>query len=110
MSEHVGLKPYSFYLRLGFVGHRSRRGLDERRTLCLLILLQAALFVFLAAAARAGIVSPGLGYHAGHFTQHGAPAKDEALLTDLRFHQLLLGFDQDLARIAGAQGCPAALR
>jgi hypothetical protein len=27
------------------------------------------------------------------------------LLTDLRFHQLLLGFDQDLARIACAQGC-----
>ena len=31
---------------------------------------------------------------------------DEALLTDLRFHQLLLGFDQDLARSACAQGCP----
>ena len=30
---------------------------------------------------------------------------DEALLTDLRFHQLLLGFDEDLARIARAQGC-----
>ncbi len=30
---------------------------------------------------------------------------DEALLTDLRFHQLLLGFDQDLARSACAQGC-----
>jgi hypothetical protein len=34
------------------------------------------------------------------------PAMDEALLTDLRFHQLLLGFDQDLARSARAQGCP----
>jgi hypothetical protein len=31
---------------------------------------------------------------------------DEALLTDLRFHRLLLGFDQDLARSACAQGCP----
>jgi len=30
---------------------------------------------------------------------------DEALLTDLRFHQLLLGFDQDLARSACTQGC-----
>lgn len=29
----------------------------------------------------------------------------EALLTDLRFHRLLLGFDQDLARSACAQGC-----
>jgi hypothetical protein len=57
----------------------------------LLILLQAAFLVFLAAAARAGIVSPGLGYHDGHFSQQGAPAMDEALLTDLRFHQLLLG-------------------
>jgi hypothetical protein len=27
---------------------------------------------------------------------------DEALLTDLRFHRLLLGFDQDLARSACA--------
>jgi hypothetical protein len=33
------------------------------------------------------------------------PAMDEALLTDLRFHRLLLGFDQDLARSACAQGC-----
>jgi hypothetical protein len=33
-------------------------------------------------------------------------AMDEALLADLRFHQLLLGFDQDLARSACAQGCP----
>jgi hypothetical protein len=31
---------------------------------------------------------------------------DEALLTDLRFHRLLLGLDQDLARSACAQGCP----
>jgi hypothetical protein len=31
---------------------------------------------------------------------------DEALLTDLRFHRLLLGFDQDLARSACAEGCP----
>lgn len=30
---------------------------------------------------------------------------DEALLTDLRFHRLLLGFDQDLARSACAEGC-----
>ena len=37
------------------------------------------------------------------------PAMDEALLTDLRFHQLLLGFDQDLARSACAQGCPYCL-
>jgi hypothetical protein len=33
------------------------------------------------------------------------PAMDEALLTDLRFHRLLLGFDQDLARSACAEGC-----
>jgi hypothetical protein len=31
---------------------------------------------------------------------------DEALLTDARFHRLLLGFDQDLARSARAAGCP----
>jgi hypothetical protein len=30
----------------------------------------------------------------------------QALLTDLRFHRLLLGFDQDLARSACARGCP----
>jgi hypothetical protein len=40
------------------------------------------------------------------------PAMDEALLTDLRFHQLLLGFDQDLVRSACAQaprGLPVGL-
>lgn len=31
---------------------------------------------------------------------------DEALLTDLRFHRLLLGLDEDLARSACAEGCP----
>jgi hypothetical protein len=31
---------------------------------------------------------------------------DEALLTDLRFHRLLLGLDEDLARSACAAGCP----
>ena len=29
---------------------------------------------------------------------------DEALLTDLRFHRLLLGFDEDLARSALCAG------
>jgi len=35
----------------------------------------------------------------------GAAAMDEALLTDLRFHRLLLALDQDLAARARAQCC-----
>jgi hypothetical protein len=38
--------------------------------------------------------------------QEGETAMDQALLTDPRFHRLLLGFDQDLAATARAAGCP----
>jgi hypothetical protein len=51
----------------------------------LLILFQATFLVFLAAATGAGIIPTGLRYHTGYFTQHGAPAMDEAFLTDLQY-------------------------
>jgi len=68
------------------------------------ILVEAAAFVLLAAATRAGIIASGLGHHGLPFDRKDASFV-RALLADARFHELLLAFDRDLAAAARAAGC-----
>jgi hypothetical protein len=79
--------------------HRWRRGGPGRR-----VLGEAALLIFLAAAAGAAIISADFG-HLGNFHRKEGSLYRE-LLGDARFYDLLLAFDRDLAAAARRRRCP----
>jgi hypothetical protein len=82
-----------------------RLGGGDRRALARLVLGEAALLVFLATAARTGLIASDFGHFSG-FRHKGRRPLYQALLANANFHEQLLAFDRDLAAQARAAGCP----
>src|SRR5262249_38817292 len=77
---------------------------DDLALFCL-FLGQAALLVFLTAAAGTGIIASGCGHWGQRLGTEGTLPLYSALLTNASFHELLLAFDRDLADSHRASGC-----
>lgn len=98
-----------FHENVGKARHRRVGGhhaSGEHRALGGLVLFQAASLVFLATAARTGIIASGFAHRSQHLEQDGEIFMSAVPLTDARFHELLLAFDHDLAAAARAGRCP----
>jgi hypothetical protein len=94
---------------MGTGGESLGGGLSEDSALGTLILLEAAAFVFLSAAAVARIVASDLRFvHRGWILPSWSADVEqtiEQILRDTRFYELLLGFDRQIADAAHADRC-----